>query len=60
MRITNQSHGLRGVHSVAGLVWIEPGKTVDIEVSDVETPGVLAHPDLRVASDAATPKGKRS
>lgn len=64
MRITNQSTGLRGVHSVAGLVWIEPGQTIDVEVSDAEAPGILAHPDLLVeavaqVSDAEAPKGKK-
>lgn len=52
MQIKNTAPGLRGVHTLAGQVWIEPGQTVDVEVSDAEAPGILAHPDLEVAEVA--------
>lgn len=34
MKITNNSRALQGVHSVTGLVFIEPGQTRDIDVAN--------------------------
>lgn len=36
MKITNIEKGPRGVNTVNGPVLIEPGQTVDVELSDVE------------------------
>lgn len=36
MKITNTQTGPRGVNSLTGSVIVEPGQTVDIDVSDAE------------------------
>lgn len=36
MKVTNIEKGARGINAVGGPVLIEPGETVDVEVSDTE------------------------
>lgn len=59
MRITNGGAGPRGVHTLAGLVYLDPGQTIDAEVSAAEAPGILAHPDLVVEEPEAPAKSAR-
>jgi hypothetical protein len=46
--ITNNSRALQGVHSVAGLVFIEPKATLSIDVADDYVERVKALPFLTV------------
>ncbi len=56
MRITNGGAGPRGIQTTGGVVYLEPGQTEELEVSDAEAPGIFAHPDLVVdAPDAEAP-----
>ncbi|MGV1985595.1 hypothetical protein ACQZ5N_03175 [Agrobacterium sp. 22-221-1] len=36
MKVTNVSKGPRGLNAVAGAVLVEPGETVEVEISEVE------------------------
>lgn len=36
MKVTNTQQGPRGINAVGGAVLIEPGQTVDVEVSEAE------------------------
>jgi len=36
MKATNISKGPRGLHSIVGPVLVEPGETVEVEISEVE------------------------
>ena len=57
MKITNKAVGARGVHTVTGVVYLDPGQTIEAEVSDAEAPGILAHPDLVVSiEDVVAPQ----
>jgi len=57
MKITNRAVGARGVHTVTGVVYLDPGQTIEAEVSDAEAPGILAHPDLVVSiEDVVAPQ----
>jgi hypothetical protein len=35
-KITNTASGSRGVHTVGGLLMVEPGQTVEVELADNE------------------------
>ena len=60
MKITNKAVGARGVHTVTGVVYLEPGQTIEAEVSDAEAPGILAHPDLVVTVEAVVAQPERA
>lgn len=56
MQITNTSRALQGVHSTSGLVFIEAGKTMDVDVHPDYVERVKSLPFLSL--DGAKPSGK--
>src|SRR5690349_7672881 len=50
--ITNNSQALQGVHTKGGVVYIQPGKTVQVELADDEHEHVSGLSFLKVEGDA--------
>lgn len=42
MKFTNYTAGPKGLNTVSGLVNVEPGQTVDVEISDAEAKSAKA------------------
>lgn len=42
MKFTNHTKGPKGLHTEAGLVYVEAGQSVDVEISDAEAKSAKA------------------
>ena len=54
-KFTNHTRGLRGINTSAGVKWIEPGATVEIDPKDIhgDIPDLGKKGDEPTAEDAA-------
>ena len=55
MQITNKSDGPRGVNTTSGPVLIEPGQSVDVELSDAELKVAKSTGWFRIGGKAEEP-----
>lgn len=55
MRVTNIAKGPRGIHTLAGTVYLDPGQTGDYEMADAEALGVMDSPYFTVGESDPEP-----
>ena len=59
VKITNVQTGPRGLNTLHGPVIVEPGLTVEVEMSDAEREVSLATGWFQIDAPAAKPAGKK-
>lgn len=59
MQITNKSEGPRGVNTTSGPVLIEPGQSVDVELSEAEVKVARATGWFKFGSKAEEPADQK-